>query len=107
MDCGPLPVGVNTEGISDEYNTKYLDYYRYRCLTGYTTNDTTVVQCLASKSWSHPPPTCHGNYTNYMITAPNWHSSYTPGIIFNMFCTPSPSTCIRVTIYAPLPSSVY
>ncbi|KAF6035039.1 hypothetical protein EB796_006653 [Bugula neritina] len=59
MDCGPLPVGVNTEGISDEYNTKYLDYYRYRCLTGYTTNDTTVVQCLASKSWSHPPPTCH------------------------------------------------
>ncbi|KAF6022526.1 hypothetical protein EB796_019161 [Bugula neritina] len=60
VDCGPPPIGVNTESTSDGYNTKYLDYYRYRCLTGYTTSDTTVVQCLASKSWSHPPPTCHG-----------------------------------------------
>ncbi|KAF6035038.1 hypothetical protein EB796_006652 [Bugula neritina] len=59
ISCGPPPEGIKTESFVDGYNQEYLDYYKYRCKPGYTTDDEVIAQCLASKRWSILPPTCH------------------------------------------------
>jgi len=62
ISCGPPPEGIKTESFVDGYNQEYLDYYKYKCKPGYTTDDEVIAQCLASKRWSILPPTCHGKY---------------------------------------------